>query len=129
MDGAFGDTQQEVFEVRDQLRLQYFISAFDEMATKIHLNARDKGWWKEDRNDGEIIALIHSELSEALEGFRKGNPSDEHCPEFNSVEIELADAIIRIMDFAKAKGFRLAQAIVAKHNFNLNRPYKHGKRF
>ena len=72
------------------------------------------------------IALMHSELSEALEAVRLGNPQDEHCPEFASLDIELADAVIRIMDFAEARKIDLARAIAAKHAYNVTRPYRHG---
>lgn len=74
------------------------------------------------------IALIHSELSECLEAIRKPQ-QDEHCSEFTSEEIELADAVIRIMDYAGGYGLRLAQAIIAKYTYNHSRPYKHGKAF
>lgn len=106
-----------------------FIESFDAMARTAHKNAVDKGFWDKDVNDGEKIALIHSELSEALEGLRHGNPPDEHLPEFRSAEVELADAVIRIMDFAAGRGFRVAEAVVAKHLYNMGRPPKHGKEF
>lgn len=81
------------------------------------------------RNEGEMIGLMHSELSEALEGLRHGNPPSEHIPEFNCMEEELADTVIRIADLCKAKGYRLGEAIEAKMAFNEGRPYKHGKKF
>lgn len=95
----------------------------------VHQNARDKGWWDEERNKGEAIALMHSELSEALEALRKGEQADEKCPEFSNLEVELADVIIRIMDFAGGEDLDIAGAIVAKHAYNKTRPHKHGKKF
>lgn len=97
--------------------------------TKVHNNAKEKGWWDEERNDGEMIALMHSELSEALEALRKGDPFDDKVPTSLSLSVELADVVIRIMDFAEARGLNLPAAIVDKHNFNTTRPHKHGKIF
>lgn len=106
-----------------------FSKSFAALAEEVHANSRSKGWWDEERNNGEMIALMHSELSEALEGFRHGNPPDDHIPAFTSVEAELADVIIRIMDMAAARGLRVGEAIIAKHEYNQSRPYKHGKAF
>lgn len=99
---------------------------FDAVAQEVNQIAIEKGWWKGERNEGELIALMHSELSEALEAIRNGNPPDDKIPEFTGVEAELADVIIRIMDMAAAKSYRVGEAVVAKINYNKNRPYKHG---
>jgi NTP pyrophosphatase (non-canonical NTP hydrolase) len=99
---------------------------FTAIAEKVNCIACDKGWWKGDRNDGELIALMHSELSEALEGLRHGNPPSDHIPEFSAVEEELADVIIRIMDYSVAKKQRVAEAVLAKIAFNSVREYMHG---
>ena len=106
-----------------------FIDWFNDIAMSVHTNARAHGWWDEPREDGTLIALIMSEAAEALEALRKGNGPDEHCPQFSGAEVELADVVIRIMDMAEARGWDVAGAIVAKHEFNKTRPYKHGKEF
>lgn len=68
----------------------------------------------------EKIALIHSEVSEALEGLRK-DKADEHLPHRKSVEVELADAVIRIADLAGALGLDLGGAIAEKMAYNAQR--------
>jgi NTP pyrophosphatase (non-canonical NTP hydrolase) len=92
----------------------------------IHQTAKEKGWWDNPRNDGEIIALIHSELSEALEAIRNGEPMSEKIPEFTELELELADVAIRLMDYAESRGIDLWSAIAAKAEYNKTRSYRHG---
>lgn len=95
---------------------------------KIHKCAVDHGFW-ESSNDGEKIALMHSELSEVLEANRKGNSPDDKVPELTAEEIELADCVIRILDYCGHKGYNLGKAIELKMDFNETRPYKHGKKY
>ena len=102
-----------------------FIEAFNAIANDVHDTANEKGWWDEDRNNGEIIALMHSELSEGLEALRKDLSSD-HIPDFKGIEEELADVIIRILDMAPARGWLIAEALIAKIEYNKTRPHKHG---
>ena len=112
-------------------RLSPFVRGWISTAADIHHTAKSKGFWEDgvERNNGEMLCLIHSEISEALEALRHGNPPDDKVPEFTGVETELADAVIRIMDLAHARGWCVAQAIEAKMKFNTGRPYKHGKEF
>ena len=92
---------------------------------KIIKSAYLAGQQNPERNEGEMISLMHSELSEALEGLRNGT-FDDKIESFRSIEAEFADVIIRIMDHAEEKGYRVAEALVAKIEFNETRPYKHG---
>lgn len=103
-----------------------FILAWNRLAQQNYENAKTKGFYDKPQDDGTRIALMHSELSEALEALRKGNGPDSHIPAFTGVEAELADTIIRIMDFAAANGHRVAEAIISKMAYNANRPYRHG---
>jgi len=80
-----------------------------------------KRYYSEDRNDGELIALMHSELSEALEDLRHGK--HDHVGE------ELADCVIRVMDFCEARGIDLEKEILKKVKKNKKRKYRHGKKF
>lgn len=108
---------------------QQFVDAIESMAQAVHQNAVNKGFWEGPRNDGELIALMHSELSEALEALRHGNPPSDKIPLFSGAEEELADCLIRMFDMTAGRGYRLGEAIVAKIAYNAGRAYRHGKTF
>lgn len=103
----------------------------NELAVEINANAHSKGFWDGSYEVGTKIALIHSELSEFLERHRSLEPkqADDHCPGFENLEIELADAAIRIFDLAVELDLDIGGAIDAKVKFNATRPRKHGKRY
>lgn len=88
------------------------------------------GWWQDPATGeslldypivSEKLALIHSEISEALEGHRKRKP-DDHLPHRPSIEVELADAVIRIGDLAGVLHLDLGGAIAEKMEYNARRP-------
>ena len=99
-----------------------------ELIDEIHFDNVQKGFWDKERNVGEALALIHSEISEALEAHRKGLQS-EKIEGYSGLTEELADAMIRIMDLAGGMGSPLESAIRAKLAYNRQRPYKHGKSY
>lgn len=92
-----------------------------------HQTATDAGWYIDPqtgqqikRNFGEVVALMHSELSEALEADRKGL-MDDKLPHRDGREVEFADVIIRILDTAAALGLDVAGAVIEKNRFNRQR--------
>ena len=119
----------------------------NELAKEIHENAVEHGWWDEPRSFGEVDALCHSELSEALEEHRDGRPMvyvlnlsgddkvvprlEEDTDKFNGrkpegVAVEMADCIIRILDWCGKEGIDIDKIIRLKMEYNKTRPYRHG---
>lgn len=95
-------------------------------ALACHIHTLNHHWWHDEagnrleRNKGELLCLVHSEISEALEGARK-NKMDDHLPTRKAEEVELADALIRLLDYAKAYGFDIAGAVSEKLAYNAKR--------
>lgn len=90
-------------------------------------HAANDQWWRNpatgeriERNKGELLCLIHSEVSEAMEGERK-NLQDDKLPHRRMAEVELVDALIRIFDYAGAFGYDLQGAYEEKMAYNANR--------
>lgn len=92
----------------------------NDLCKEAYQTAVSKGWHDKKRETGTLLALIHSEVSEALEADRKGNAE-------NFAE-ELADVCIRIFDLCGSKNIDLEQAILKKMEFNKGRPHMHGNK-
>ena len=101
--------------------------SMDKLAVKIHETAVEKGFWEEAQIGGvpnpsfdfRSIALMHSELSEALEALRDDD--------WEQVEEEFDDTIIRILDFAHARNLSMDEAVAKKMAKNRSRPRLHGR--
>jgi NTP pyrophosphatase (non-canonical NTP hydrolase) len=106
----------------------------NELARVAHANSVSKGWWESDRNFGETLTLIHQELSEAFEEYRQGReftevyykPGTDGKMKPEGIPVELADVIIRILDFAGSVGIDLDSVLEEKMKYNATRPYRHG---
>ena len=89
-----------------------------ELVKDIHETAKSKGWWEDILPIPTLLCLVHSEVSEALEAYRREDMSN--------FEEELADIVIRIFDMAGGLGIDIEKAIINKVEANKLRTYKHG---
>lgn len=104
----------------------------NEMVKHAHETAVRHGFWEPEPEIGTSIALIHSELSEALEEARAGKPNvyyNKNSEKPEGIAVELADAVIRIADLCGHLGIDLGHIVKLKMDYNEKRPYKHGKVF
>jgi hypothetical protein len=148
-----------------RMRDEYIIGeALNILAEEVHVNAVQHGWWGDlsdytpgernrlapvNRNFGEVLALIHSEVSKALEEYRRGNDPAEELSEHPSgarcagnihedeernhlkpvgIPSEFADIIIRVLDACAAYRINIASAVRTKMCYNETRPFKHGNK-
>ena len=124
---AHDDSMQqlrEYFQQNSMLKIEQPMN-LNELSQQVH--AANINWWRDpqtglpiQRNKGELLALIHSEISEALEGERK-NLMDDKLPHRKMAEVELADALIRILDYCGGFGYDLQGAFEEKMKYNKTR--------
>lgn len=103
------------------------MESFDEILHACHNASKTAGWWNNletgeplERNKGEMLMLMVSEIAEAMEGERK-DLMDDHLPHRKMAEVELADAIIRIFDYAGGFNYNLREAVLEKLAYNAQR--------
>lgn len=140
---------QRVFFCGGQLQINK--NTFNDWAKRIHRIAVDHGWWETedgkcddgDRPFPEIVALCHSELSEALEEYRIGRPMAYIDPGFpheyvvdpktwpdndkpEGIAVEMIDCIIRILDWMGHEGIDVDTLMEKKVKYNEGREHRHG---
>ena len=118
------------------------MKSINELVKEAHDNAAAKGWWDKEPSFGEIISLIHSEASEALEDHRnrkgvnevwyenpEGHGWSSQTGDFQKpcgIPSELAVIVIRVFDACGHYGIDLEQTITEKMAYNATRPQRHG---
>ncbi len=99
--------------------MNYEKLSLQEWCDLCHSIAKEKGFWDKDRNMGEALMLIVTELAEAMEGIRRQDQ--------DNFREELADTLIRLFDLCGGLGIDIQAQIIKKCEKNKLRPYKHGK--
>lgn len=105
----------------------------------IHALAKAKGWWEQSittmpdgkvwtksRSDLEAFMLMVTEIAEAAEAWRAGNPMSSHPISLRAIEEEMADVVIRVFDYCAANDIDIGRAVQRKHAYNATRAYRHG---
>lgn len=127
-----------------------FVDGFSMLQTLMHEIAKSKGWHTPSKTFGEAVVMMHSELSEAIEEYRRedgdtqkiwhSHPSElradkDGCIEVVSsaskpegVAIEFADLFIRLLDTCELYDIDLLEATLQKAQYNLSRSQRHGNK-
>ena len=121
-DITFKTQEKILFEtIPAKIRSHFIETGINDYCEIHHSMMKEKGFHDEPKRFAEYVALMHSELSEALEADRVGN--------FENRKEELADVCLRIFDFCGLMGIDLESEIEKKMEYNRTREYKHGKRY
>ncbi|WP_223836418.1 nucleoside triphosphate pyrophosphohydrolase family protein [Paenibacillus oceani] len=129
MERILSNKERDLFEYAYRKGYDGNLTNITTLVKAAHQNAIDKGWYEEPRSFGEVIALMHSELSEALEDHRNGRGLTEIYYEGEKpcgIPTELADVVIRIFDTCGHLGIDLEAAIRDKMAYNATRERRHG---
>lgn len=103
------------------------VSTLNEFAQLIHARAHQSGWWEQHRSPLELLMLVNTELAEAAECFRHGEPMIHTLngkPE--GYGVEMVDAIIRLLDMAAYYNLDVEHVMRMKLAYNQTRGYRHG---
>ena len=140
---AISDCAKQIYEQNVKVGWWEDLKAIDQVAQNPELKRQLDIIFKKDFVEYlknilkcQKLALIHSEISEALEGLRR-NLKDDHLPEYDMLAVELGDAIIRILDLGAACGYPMGKIVTEKIEYNAqrsdhkkeNRDRLHGKQF
>lgn len=129
MDGVYYDSKGNLLGIDEQYPYtEEEIRGMDlnQLADMIHDNSMAHGWWDDSISEAEIIALCHSELSEALEAYRNDEPLIwDNNGKPDGFAIEMIDCMIRIFDYLGYLGVDVATALAQKHLYNVTRSYRH----
>lgn len=136
------DDGRELFWDRDHTVDDEECKSLTEFAKAVHTIAVDKGWWEKDPSFPEIIAMCHCELSEALEAYRNGDDmlyrydcdgdittdmeGYKKGEKVDGIAVELADCILRILDYCAVKQIDIDAILTMKNAYNKTRDYRHG---
>lgn len=123
-----GETTERVEDLGSPDAVGYQDFTLKNIQQKCYDNAKKLGWTEKFIPVPEMIALIHSEVSEALEAYRKDEKiswTDEHGKP-QGIASEFADIIIRVGHYAQLLSIDLQKEVLRKLEYNLTRPYRHG---